>query len=130
MTTPTNPTAPEPVEPFENVASADLDARAAELVKEGAVSVSYIKNTAVSSLRIDGPCPRCEHRFSQTRALQLPVTSIRGGVPTRDVSATAAAAAAFADFLCECIVVHPGTPPGASGCGANYTVYRAVSKAP
>ena len=127
MTTPPKPPTAEP--PFEDVASADLDAKAAEFVKKGTVTVSYLNNTSVSSLRIDGPCPRCEHSFSQTRALQLPVTSIRGGAPAHEASAQAAAAAIFADFLCDCAAVHPGTPPGARGCGANYTVYRTATKA-
>lgn len=103
---------------FEDVSSAELDDQAAALVETGTARLSHIKNPLVSSLRIDGPCPRCMHPFSQTRALSLPATSIRS------VATTPSEAAIWADFICDCKVVHPGTPDGERGCGANYTVIR------
>ncbi|BCT77106.1 hypothetical protein SCMU_29480 [Sinomonas cyclohexanicum] len=103
---------------FEDVSSARLDDEAAALVEAGTVQLFYVKNDLVSSLRIDGPCPRCGHSFSQTRALELPVTSIRG-TPTTHV-----AAATWADFICDCTVAHPGAPSGARGCGASYALVQ------
>lgn len=103
---------------FEDFASAQLDHQAAALVEAGTVIVNCAENPPVSSLRIDGPCPRCHHTFIQTRALALPATSIRGASKTPAPSAT------WADFMCECTVAHPGTPPGQQGCGANYTIIR------
>ena len=67
------------------------------------------------------PCPRCGHPFSQTRSLGLPATSIRG------VPAAPAPPVSWADFMCECGVAHPGTPNGARGCGASYTIIRPTS---
>lgn len=106
---------------FEDVASAELDDRAAALVQAGVVKLSYRQNASVSSLRADGPCPRCGHPFSQTRSLGLPATSIRG------VPAAPAPPVSWADFMCECGVAHPGTPNGARGCGASYTIIRPTS---
>lgn len=103
-------------EPFEDVSSAELDALANQLAREGAITVSLVSGN-VESLRIDGPCPRCEHPFSQTRGLTVPASSIRG---RRD----AAPRVTWAEFVCECRVAHPGTPQGARGCGASYAIGR------
>lgn len=103
---------------FEDISSVQLDDQAATLVEAGTVVLSYIENPSVSSLRIDGPCPRCTHPFSQTRALELPATSIRG-VPN-----TSASAAIWADFMCACKVAHPRTPNDQHGCGASFTIIR------
>jgi hypothetical protein len=48
------------------VSSAELDAAAQELVRSGRLRISLISTTEAPSIRIDGPCPRCTHAFSQT----------------------------------------------------------------
>lgn len=103
---------------FEDVSSAELDDKAASLVIAGALTLSYVENRSVSSLRIDGPCPRCGHSFHQTRALSLPATSVRGVATAFEPAAT------WADFMCDCTIVHPGTPAAEHGCGASYSVTR------
>lgn len=108
----------DPVDaPFEDVASAKLDGIAAELARTGKIKVCVLLAVNVASMRIDGLCPRCKHPFSQTRALGLPVSSIRkesaqGPIPR------------WADYLCDCNVAHPGTPPGEHGCGASFSLKR------
>lgn len=101
---------------YSETATAELDAAAGTLASTGTLLVSHISDTDVPSLRIDGPCPRCGHPFSQTRALELPVTSIRGGQVAQTEIPT------WADFLCDCGITHPGAPIGERGCGATYSL--------
>ena len=102
--------------PFEDVSSAELDARANQLAREGAIIVTLV-SANVESLRIDGPCPRCNHPFGQTRSLTVPASSIRG-------RHDAAPRVNWGEFVCECRVSHSGTPQGAHGCGASYAIGR------
>lgn len=103
-------------EPFEDLCSAELDALANQLAREGTINVRLVSDQ-IESLRIDGPCPRCLHPFSQTRALTIPASSIRKyNVESVRVG--------WGDFACECRVVHPGTPAGEQGCGASYAISR------
>lgn len=102
-----------PTVPYAEVASAELDARAAALLASGAITV-WATTGVAPSLRMDGRCPRCDDGFSQTTSLRLPVSSIRGerkGAQAGPVSS---------DFLCDCDVSHPGAPDSVRGCGASF----------
>lgn len=102
---------------YEFGSSRELDKRARQLVSEEHIVTRLVSTTRADSLKISGPCARCDDPFTQTQVLQLPVTTVRGwnlNRPARDDR--------YADYLCECSVAHPGTPPGATGCGASYAV--------
>lgn len=113
------PSAPA-LAPFADIASAELDAAAARLVRERVMTLRESSDTHVPSLRLDGPCPRCDHHFSQTRALVLPASAVRGNDHAPEQGP------AWADFLCECSVDHPGAPSGEQGCGAGFSLGRPV----
>ncbi len=102
--------------PYEPVASEELDERAAQLVLRGAIAVSYIDDPDAPSLRVDGPCARCEHPYSQTTVLAVPDWAIRA------VSGPQPKPAPSAEFLCDCRDPHPNTPPRMRGCGASYQI--------
>ena len=101
---------------YEDVSSMELDDRARELVASGEIKVRLVDTTNAASLRIDGPCARCGHVYSQTRGLELPVSAIRRA---QKVKATLPR---WADFLCACRETHPKAPPDVTGCGASYAV--------
>lgn len=102
---------------YEMTASEDWDRKAAAMAADGRLLRSDSKSERVSSVRIDGPCPRCGDEFSQTRALTLPSSSIRGSTQT-----TLTAPIAWADFLCDCKVAHPGAPGNQRGCGLSFSL--------
>lgn len=106
---------------YDFVASDELDQKASEQVASGAIRVWHSRVEQVSSLRIDGPCVRCWHRFTQTRVIDLPLSSVRGSPP----SVRTAVDTVTADFLCDCDVTHPDTPAGERGCGASFSVTSA-----
>lgn len=105
------------------IESLELDEAAQELVRTGKLRVSLITSTKAPSLRIDGPCPRCGHDYSDTEGLRILTSTVRG-VPTSGTpdSSTPGAPEYFADFLCDCKKVHANAPTGARGCGASYMV--------
>lgn len=99
-------------------ASLILDVGAHKLREEGRLLTHLVIHPGTSSLRIDGPCPRCLHSFSQTAALEVPDWDVRGSTSTLSHSA----ASESADFYCDCSVPHPGAPDGLQGCGARFNV--------
>lgn len=103
--------------PFEDVSSEELDAKAQRFVDDDRIQVWTKTFGETTSVRIDGPCPRCEHHFSDTRVEKLPVSSVRGRH-----SAAGSVASVTADFACKCRVVHADTPPTDSGCGATFVI--------
>ena len=105
------------VMPYEFGSSRELDRRARELVGKGVIATWLVHSTRAESLKIAGPCARCDDAFTQTQVLELPVTTVRGWNLNRSPRDDR-----FADYLCDCDIVHPGTPQGATGCGASYTV--------
>ena len=107
--------APEEL-PYDESASAELDERAAALVSDSVMRVTYHVTPNAPSLTIQGPCPRCEHVFSQTQPLNLSALALRRA-DTKPVEA-----ARWVDFLCECRVAHPGALAGELGCGASFTL--------
>jgi hypothetical protein len=102
--------------PYLELASAELDRRAAALVRDSFMRVTHHTTPDAPSLTIQGPCPRCEHVFSQTQSLDISALALRRA-DTKPVEATP-----WADFLCECRVAHPGAPSGELGCGASFTL--------
>ncbi len=107
--------APEEL-PYLELASAELDRRAAALVRDSVMRVTHHTTPEAPSLTIQGPCPRCEHVFSQTQPLDISALALRRA-DTKPVEATP-----WADFLCECRVAHPGALSGELGCGASFTL--------
>lgn len=101
---------------YQEVSTVELDDRARQLVATGQLKVRLVDDTRVASLRVDGPCARCGHVYSQTRALELPVSAIRRA------ERIATPAYRWAYFLCDCLESHPDGPPGVTGCGASYSV--------
>jgi hypothetical protein len=117
------PQDPQAVTPYRYIASDELDRAAAALVKAGKVQVWVVTDTEAPSMRIDGPCARCGDDYSQTRIQNLASSSVRGAHSAPEPPHRAEVSA---DFLCDCDVTHPGTPPGERGCGASYTVVAAI----
>lgn len=116
--------AQEPPQPYESTSSEALDDAAREMVNGKQIRIWLSTAGEITSARIDGPCPRCKDHFSQTEVLNLPASTVRGPHTPAPDSATAQAASSvlWADFLCDCDVVHPNTPPGERGCGAGYSI--------
>lgn len=101
---------------FQEIATPELDRLASQLADSGQLRLHGSSAAAVESLRMDGPCPRCGHHFSQTRALNLPTSAVRrrhDDGPSRPV---------WADFLCDCGRPHPGARDGERGCGASFSL--------
>lgn len=107
--------APEQL-PYLEFASAELDRRAAALVRDSVMRVTHHVTLDAPSLTIQGPCPRCGHVFSQTQQLDLSALAVRR-VDTKPVETVQ-----WADFFCECRVAHPGAFSGELGCGASFTL--------
>ncbi|MCZ0856938.1 hypothetical protein OHJ16_02570 [Actinomyces israelii] len=107
--------APEEL-PYLELASAELDRRAAALVRDSVMRVTHHATPDAPSLTIQGPCPRCGHVFSQTQQLNLSALAVRRA------DAKPGEAARWADFLCECRVAHPGALSDELGCGASFTL--------
>ena len=114
---------PQVVAPYRYIASDELDRAAATLVNAGKVLVWVVTDTEAPSMRIDGPCARCGDNYSQTRVQNLASSSVRGAHSAPEPPPTAEVSA---DFLCDCDITHPGTPPGERGCGASYTIVAAI----
>lgn len=102
--------------PYHESASVELDGQAATLVRDSVMRITYHATPDAPSLTIQGPCPRCEHVFSQTQSLDISALALRRA-DTKLVEATP-----WADFLCECRVAHPGALSGELGCGASFTL--------
>lgn len=107
--------APEEL-PYHELASPELDRRAAALVRDSVMRVTHHNTPDAPSLTIQGPCPRCEHVFSQTQQLDLSALALRRADTKPDETAR------WADFLCECRVAHPGALSDQLGCGASFTL--------
>lgn len=107
--------APEEL-PYLELASAELDRRAAALVRDSVIHVTQRAAPDASSLTILGPCPRCGHVFSQTQQLDLSALAVRRADTKPSETAQ------WADFLCECRVSHPGALSDEVGCGASFTL--------
>ncbi|WP_103062921.1 hypothetical protein [Actinomyces qiguomingii] len=106
--------APEEL-PYLELASAELDSKAATLVRDSVLRVTYHATPGAPSLTIQGPCPRCKHVFSQTQQLDLSTLAVRR------TDTKPGETARWADFLCECRVAHPGASDEL-GCGASFTI--------
>ena len=107
--------APEEL-PYLELASAELDRRAAALVRDSVIHVTQRASPDAPSLTILGPCPRCGHVFSQTQQLDLSALAVRRA------DTKPSEIARWADFLCECRVAHPGALSDEVGCGASFTL--------
>lgn len=107
--------APEEL-PYHESASVELDGRAAALVRDSVMRITYHATPDAPSLTIQGPCPRCGHEFSQTQPLNLSALALRRA-STKPVETTQ-----WVDFLCECRVAHPGALSGELGCGASFAL--------
>lgn len=108
--------------PYLELASDELDRRAAALVGQSVMRITHHATPYSRSLTIQGPCPRCGHEFSQTQQLDLSVLAVRR------VDTKSGETARWADFLCDCRVAHPGALPGELGCGASFTLVVPTSE--
>lgn len=107
--------APEEL-PYLELASAELDRRAAAFVRDSVIHVTQHAAPDAPSLTILGPCPRCGHVFSQTQQLDISALAVRRADTKPSETAR------WADFLCECRVAHPGALSDEVGCGASFTL--------
>jgi hypothetical protein len=76
----------------------------------------------VGVAEIDGPCPRCRHRWSGQQQIQEVVEDGERRM-IRDVDAKTPIRV---DITCQCGVTHGKTPPGRLGCGASYRTHRVL----
>jgi hypothetical protein len=91
---------------------------AAERITIDAAQLESWHGTAsVTTLNLDGPCPRCQHP-SPAEILRQ-VTALESG-PGQSKTLTA-------DLACTCRAPHAGRPDGASGCGRNWLVVTTVT---
>lgn len=112
--------APHSDDDFQYTSSEDLDDAARALVRDGVLSVWLVNSTKAPSLRIDGPCPRCKHPYSQTQGLRMLTSTVRGIRAAKPEPSTTTQY--YADFLCDCDRTHSNAPDGVRGCGASYSI--------
>lgn len=92
--------------------------RAYDMLVDGQIDARVIKRHDVLTLRLEGPCPRCEHQLAQVRVLTAVVDTT--GVLGAD-STTVEDGWVDISTQCDCTEAHKGRPDGEPvGCGIGF----------
>lgn len=98
--------------------------RAYDALLAGRMTAEIRTLSDISTARIGGPCPRCEHPIEYSKILDV-VTGERVGTLGDDSIGKDAVADEYLSIVasCQCGEAHDGRPDGVShGCGINFTV--------